>query len=148
MIESVQYEFVVNILSVVNILALTIREAVSASDTTFIELWVYLQIGINIAFLIELLVEIYAFGFAGTYKHSFRATSETLAQIFNFSGIYYFAVSSPADLTFISSLKAFELVIFIRLTRVLTLLYELKTFRVIIETIKNLLGPFYTLLLV
>lgn len=28
------------------------------------------------------------------------------------------------------------------------MLYEIKTFRVIIETIKNLLGPFYTLLLV
>lgn len=90
----------------------------------------------------------YAFGVGATYKHSFRATSETFAQIFNMSGIYYLLISSPNDLTFISALKSFELVIFIRLTRILSLLYELKTFRVIIETIKNLLGPFYTLLLV
>jgi hypothetical protein len=52
------------------------------------------------------------------------------------------------SLDFLACLKAFQLVIFIRLTRILSLLYELKTFRVIIETIKNLLGPFYTLLLV
>jgi len=98
-------------------------------------------------FLIELLVEVYAFGIK-TYKHSFRATSETLAQIFNIAGIIYFLTSEPQDLTYISALKSFELVIFIRLTRILSLLYEMKTFRVIIETIKNLLGPFYTLLLV
>jgi hypothetical protein len=148
LLESVQYEFIVNCLSVVNILALTAREQVDDSDTVFIVLWVWFQIGVNSAFLVELFIEWYAFGIAATYSHSFRATSETFAQIFNFSAIYYFAISDVTDLTFISCLKAFELVIFVRLLRIMSLLYEVKTFRIIIETIKNLLGPFYTLLLV
>jgi len=148
LIESVQYEFIVNILSVLNILMLTIRESVSDSDTAFIEFWAWIQIGINLAFLLELLVEMYAFGVSATYSHSFRAASETLSQVFNLFGIIYFFNSNVTDITFISALKSFELVIFVRLTRILSLLYELKTFRIIIETIKNLLGPFYTLLLV
>ena len=44
--------------------------------------------------------------------------------------------------------RNFEIVIFIRLLRILSLLYELKTFRIIISTISNLLGPFYALLIV
>jgi hypothetical protein len=42
----------------------------------------------------------------------------------------------------------FEIAIFIRLIRLLTLLYEIETFRKIIETIKNLLGPFYSIVCV
>lgn len=95
----------------------------------------------------ELIVELFAFGL-GAYSHSFRATSETFAQIFNFSAIIFYFNATTNGLELLASFKAFELVIFIRLTRILSLLYELKTFRIIIETIKNLLGPFYTLLLV
>jgi hypothetical protein len=59
-----------------------------------------------------------------------------------------FFVHDLDDLEFNYSIKLFELVVFIRTLRVLTLLYEIKTFRIIIETIKNILGPFYSLLLV
>lgn len=79
LIESVQYEFIVNLISVANILALTIREAVPDEDTAFIEFWCWAQIIINLGFLCELIFEMYAFGIGATYSHSFRATSETLA---------------------------------------------------------------------
>jgi hypothetical protein len=59
-----------------------------------------------------------------------------------------FFANDYSSLDFNYSLKLFELVVFIRLLRILTLLYEIQTFRIIIETIKNLLGPFYSLLLV
>lgn len=60
----------------------------------------------------------------------------------------YYSTHDLDDLDYNYSLKLFELVVFVRLLRVLTLLYEMQTFRIIIETIKNLLGPFYSLLLV
>jgi len=78
-IESIQYEFIVNVISVVNILALTIREATPNDATGFIDFWCVAQIIINTGFLVELILEMYAFGIAATYSHSFRATSETLA---------------------------------------------------------------------
>jgi hypothetical protein len=37
--------------------------------------------------------------------------------------------------------KIFEMVIFIRMLKLLTLLYEINTLRIIIETIRNLLKP-------
>ena len=41
-----------------------------------------------------------------------------------------------------------EVIVFIRMIKLLTLLYEIKTMRVIFETIKNLLGPLNNLILV
>lgn len=92
--------------------------------------------------------EWYAFGFLKAYKHSLRCTTETISQIVNFFAIIYYFSNELSSLDFNYSLKLFELVVFIRMLRILTLLYELQTFRIIIETIKNLLGPFYSLLLV
>mmetsp|Transcript_25701 Transcript_25701/g.39518 ORF Transcript_25701/g.39518 Transcript_25701/m.39518 type:complete len:126 (-) Transcript_25701:312-689(-) len=45
-----------------------------------------------------------------------------------------------------SIVKIFELVIFIRTTKLLTLLYEIKTMRIIIETMRNLISPLLNLL--
>ena len=61
--------------------------------------------------------------------------------------LFYFN-NNIDNLDYSYAIKLFELVIFIRLLRLLTLLYEIQNFRIIIETIKNLLGPFYSLLLV
>ena len=38
-------------------------------------------------------------------------------------------------------MKIFEMVIFVRMLKLLTLLYEIKTLRIIIETMRNLLKP-------
>jgi hypothetical protein len=40
-IESIQYEFIVNIVTIFNILALTIKESVDTDDTELIIVWVY-----------------------------------------------------------------------------------------------------------
>lgn len=42
----------------------------------------------------------------------------------------------------------FEVIIFIRMTKLLTLLYEVKVMRVIMETLRNLLGPLNNLIAV
>jgi hypothetical protein len=42
--------------------------------------------------------------------------------------------------------KLLELVIFIRLWKILTLLYEIKSMRIVIETIRNLVAPLTNLM--
>lgn len=46
------------------------------------------------------------------------------------------------------TVKVFEVIVFIRMIKLLTLLYEVKTMRVIFETMKNLLGPLNNLIVV
>lgn len=135
-------------LSIANLLAIMIRELNSAQDHFFVVAWVTSQIIINIFFFLELLAEWYAFGIAQSYKKSFRCTSETISQVIFIFALGYYVSHDLDDLDYNYSLKLFELVVFVRLLRVLSLLYEMQTFRIIIETIKNLLGPFYSLLLV
>lgn len=44
--------------------------------------------------------------------------------------------------------KIFELIIFIRVAKLLTLMYEIRVLRLIIETLKNLASPMKNLLVV
>ena len=90
------------------------------------------------------------FGIINSYRNSFRVWSETASMMFNIIGIVmYFQTDPSTNISDIYSvLKLFEFAIFLRLIRVLTLLYEDKTFRNIIETMRNLLGPFWSLLMV
>lgn len=45
-------------------------------------------------------------------------------------------------------MKILEVIVFIRMLKLLTLLYEVKTMRVIFETLKNLMGPLNNLIVV
>jgi len=144
--DSVPYEFAVNILSLLNVVSLLIRDLHSDDGgTEFIDAWIFYQIVINTFFFLEMITEWVVFGFFYAYKNSFRCWTETLSQCFNIAAIVYL-IDGQESINDI--VKLFEVVIFIRLLRILSLLYELKTFRIIIETIMNLLGPFYSLLLV
>ena len=90
------------------------------------------------------------FGIWNSYRQSFRIWSESWSFLFNIIGmIKFFSLDKAKDpFGIYNVLRFFEMAIFLRLIRILTLLYELRTFRNIIETIKNLLGPFWSLLLV
>jgi hypothetical protein len=44
--------------------------------------------------------------------------------------------------------RLYEVIVFIRMLKLMTLLYEVKTMRVIFETIKNLIGPLNNLIIV
>ena len=46
------------------------------------------------------------------------------------------------------TVKIIEVIVFIRMLKLVTLLYEIKTMRVIFETMKNLLGPLNNLIIV
>mmetsp|Transcript_13614 Transcript_13614/g.21303 ORF Transcript_13614/g.21303 Transcript_13614/m.21303 type:complete len:192 (+) Transcript_13614:1711-2286(+) len=58
--------------------------------------------------------------------------------------LFFINIGDPQDYNEI--VKVFELIIFLRLTKLLTLLYEIKDMRIIIETMRNLIAPLVNLL--
>ena len=95
----------------------------------------------NGIFLLELLAYFAFFGFLQAFTNHFRVFPETICQIIN---IYLFISFVPntedvANYNFLS--RYFNLIIFIRALKVLTLMYEITSLRRIIETMKNLIGP-------
>ena len=61
--------------------------------------------------------------------------------------VWYFRAEEGYD-SINKTIKIFEVIVFIRMLKFLTLLYEVKVMRVIFETMKNLLGPINNLALV
>jgi hypothetical protein len=57
-------------------------------------------------------------------------------------------LDTPVAFMYSKVIKILHAIVFFRLTRFITLLYELYSMRVIIETIKNLIGPVNNLLAV
>jgi hypothetical protein len=82
-------------------------------------------------------------GFFKAYEINWRLRTETISQILNLLSVYWYFTG---DLLY--TVRGLEVVIFIRMLRILSLLMENKTFTIIIQTMQGLLGPFYTLLLV
>lgn len=83
-------------------------------------------------------------GFFKSYQTNFRVTPETLCQSISIAAFVYFLNdkfddNSTKNFNFI--VKMLELVIFLRMFKLLTLLYEIKTMRIIIETMRNLIRP-------
>ena len=146
--SSIWYEFAINITSVFNLLGLALREQFTTWQ--LINYWIIVQICLNLLFTFEMISDWVVFGIINSYRNSFRIWSESASMLFNIIGIVMYAQTDPATniSDIYSVLKLFEFTIFLRLIRVLTLLYEDTTFRNIIETMRNLLGPFWSLLMV
>lgn len=83
MLSSVQNEFVVNMISVLNISALIVKDLIQSNSLDFIWYWMIVQLIINGLFFIGLAAKWYVYSFKGAYN-SFQVWSETVAQIFNF----------------------------------------------------------------
>ena len=66
---------------------------------------------------------------------------ETLCQVFNAFALYYFFVSGNDTKSYNAIVMLLELVIFVRMLKLLNLLYEIKVMRIIIETMRNLVKP-------
>jgi hypothetical protein len=54
LMSSPQYELMVNIVGIFNILCVVVRQVDLTDSTNFIEYWIFLQFIINMCFLIEL----------------------------------------------------------------------------------------------
>ena len=99
------------------------------------------QIAINGLLLFEMFADFLIAGPIKAYLYHFRVWPETFCQILNIVAIVLYAENYGNQSTYNNTVKIFELIVFIRLLKLLSLLYEVKTMRIIFETIKNLLGP-------
>lgn len=106
------------------------------------------MIWINNLFLFEFIVDLVFFGVINAFREHFRVWIEFVCQIVNIYGMYNF-FSDPNNLHEYNFYeKIFISVIFIRALKMLTLFYEVKSLRIIIETMKNLLSPITNMTLV
>ena len=138
--SSPQYELFVNIIGIFNILCIVVRQVDITDDTKFIRGWIVVQLIINTIFLLEMISDIFIYGIFNSYVHNFRMTPETICQFYNFLAISYF-FNQDSESEYNTVVKLLEVVIFVRMIKLLTLLYEIKTMRIIIETMRKLLSP-------
>ena len=98
--------------------------------------------------LIETIGDISVSGPIKAYQYHFRIWPETLCQLLNIPAmvLYFKADGDFEDYNY--TVKIIEVIVFIRMLKLLTLLYEIQTMRVIFETMKNLLGPLNNLIIV
>ena len=99
--------------------------------------------------LFETLCDIYVQGGpVKAYRYHFRIWPETLCQILNIPAFTSYFLADGDFVQYNYTVKVFEVIVFIRMIKLLTLLYEVKTMRIIFETMKNLLGPLNNLIIV
>src|SRR6056300_313678 len=96
--------------------------------------------------MVELITDWIVSGIIKAYSRKFRIWPETICQIMNIIGMFRFLNNDLEEDTQI--VKLFEVIIFIRMTKLLTLLYEVQVMRIIIETMRNLMGPLNNLIAV
>ena len=139
--DSPQYELAVNIVGIFNILCIVVKQTDMAGTTKYILGWMYVQVGINTLFLIELISDFIVHGVSKSYGGHFRTWPETLCQILNLVAVVQFAQHSGGVSTYNSIVTLFEMIVFVRTLKLLTLLYEIKVMRIIIETMRNMMLP-------
>jgi hypothetical protein len=132
--------------------------------------WVVAQVAVNIFFLVTLVLDWLILGFKQSYSRHPRVFSETLAQAF-FALFFYYGFSHKwqgmkesaglnvvgPDSTQINAerqevafnlVKILEAIVIVRIIRLTIYLDEIKTFRIIMESVKCLLAPFWSILTV
>lgn len=103
---------------------------------------------VNVLFLCEIVFVIIVHGFKYAYRKYFKAVVETINLIITITALVKIIKYYHEPKYYTNILKLLELTIFIRLLRLLALLNEFKRFRIINETLKNLMGPFWAILCV
>jgi len=152
-----KYELLMNIVTIVNVFSIFARSLQSTANYNTIHIWMIAQIVLNTFFLLEMITDWIVAGFKNAYIYHFRTSIETLCQILSVpSLIYFFSGNMNPDVNNASFdyqqynriVKIFEVIVFVRMVKLLTLLYEVKTMRIIVETCKNMVSPLSNLLAV
>lgn len=137
-----EYELFTNIFTVLNIASIIVRNYMTgSSDTDLITNWMIIQVFINVLFLFELIADAIVHGPYKAYSQHFRAWPETVCQVINLGlMIQYFHDWQHNTVDNFNQLaKLFELVIFIRVLKLLVFMYEINSLRIIIQTISNMI---------
>ena len=135
-----------NLITILNLFSVILPH--SRYGKTFINYWIIIQIIINLVLCIEMIGDWYIFGLRKAYRNHFRIWPESICQIINVFAIYYFVKNVNNIKEYNNLVKLFEVIVFVRLLKLLTLLYEVQVMRIIFETLRNLLGPLKNLLAV
>lgn len=98
--------------------------------------------------LLETIGDLIISGPVKAFKYHFRIWPETLCQALNIPAAIRFFMAGSNYQAYNYTVKIMEVIVFIRMLKFITLLYELKVMRVIFESIKNLLGPLNNLVIV
>ena len=142
---SPEYELVVHVIGICNLISIVIRQLDLHESISYIRTWMWIQIAVNNLFVFELLANYYVHGLIKAYSY-FKNWPETICQGLNIYAMILFFGNYPDVNIYSMAAKVLELTIFIRASKMLTLLYEVKDFRIIIETMRNLLAPLLNLL--
>jgi len=141
LMTSPHYELAQNITSLLNVVLILINDFIENKTAQYIKIWMIVMMIINIFFLLETVLDIIVFGIVKAYKQHLRIWFETVCQIMNTYLCFAF-LHDIDDLSRYNSFeKVFTAIIFIRALKMLTLMYEVKSLRIIIETMKNLIEP-------
>jgi hypothetical protein len=111
--------------------------------------WIYIQLVFNYGFLIEMIFDIYLNrSFKKAYYRNFKLWPETACQLMSFFATFMFIYHFNDVESYLMLVKLFEVVIFVRMIKLIELLNEIKVMRIILETISNIAAPMKSLLLV
>ena len=123
-----------NILTLINISLVFVSALSGNPNENFVRSWVITQISVNTFMGLEMASDMIVSGPIKAYKYHFRIWPETLCQILNVPAIVEYARAGDNLQNFNYTIKIFEVIVFIRMLKFCTLLYEIKVMRVIFET--------------
>ena len=89
------------------------------------------QMVINGILLFELIADMLIAGPIKAYLYHFRVWPETACQLFNIAAVAYYFEYVDDPYYYNRIVKLFELIVFIRMLKLLSLLYEVKVMRII-----------------
>ena len=147
-ISSPQYELFMNIVTIVNVFTVFYYALQQSKTEDQIRRWIILELTINMIMLFETIGDLFISGPIRAYAYHFRIWPETMCQILNMPAMIWFFKAGDNFQHYNYTVKIFEVIVFIRMLKLLTLLYEVQVMRVIFETLKNLLGPLNNLVIV
>lgn len=137
-----------NIVTILNVFTVFIRALQQSASQETIRSWIILELVINYIMLFETICDLMIAGPIKAYRYHFRVWPETMCQLMNIPASVKFFVAGSDFQQYNYTVKLLEVIVFIRMLKLLTLLYEIKTMRIIFETLKNLLGPLNNLIIV
>lgn len=135
------YELAQNITSLLNMVFIVFNELIEIKSENYLQIYFIVMMFINCIFGLELIIDFIVNGVWKAYSNHLRVWFETLCQIQNLILIVFFYNNFYDYEHYNTFLKLFTTIIFIRALKVLTLMYEIKSLRIIIETMKNLIMP-------
>lgn len=144
------YEMFSNLACIFNVLMIYVgvltRSANKEMTKTPLTAWLSFEIVWNFLWAFELIFDIYGNGsMAKAFKRKFRASIEAFCQFLNIVGIILIIKQGVTIYDYYHITKPFEFIIFLRLLKLVPLLHELRSTRLVVTTMGFMLEPIQTL---